>query len=144
MSSFVPSQQVFDKVRSFLKENFCGEKPKQGYRPLGDVDLFIEQLYNLCEASVHYQYQVKRGATKTYPPITEIFTPQWMPKEYKIGAYECLKALECIDYQIDYPKEAKEGVFFDAYMLLQKAMLSVVKIATKYNQTKSYQEAPWS
>ena len=144
MSSFVPSLALFDKCHSFLKEKFGGEKPTEGYRPLGDVDIFIEQLYNLCEASVHYQYQIRQGNNTPYPSTIEIFTPQWMPQEHKVSAYECLKALECIDYQIEYPREAREGVFEEAYLNLQKAQLAVVKIATQYNKTKAYQEAPWS
>jgi hypothetical protein len=141
MSSFVPNLKTFDVARSYLEKAF-GKNPSEGYRPIGDVDLFIEKLYNLCEASVHYQYVTSRGGDAPYPPTLEIFTPEWMPQDHECEAFECLKALDCIDYQIEYPR-ARDGVFEEAYMLLQKAKYNVLKKAIKLDTIKAYKEAPW-
>jgi hypothetical protein len=141
MSSFVPNIKTFDVARSYLEKAF-GKNPSEGYRPIGDVDLFIEKLYNLCEASVHYQYVTSRGGDKPYPPTIEIHTIQWLPKEYEVGAFECLKALDCIAYQIEYP-QANDGKWAEAYTLLRNAQYNVLKTAVKLDTIKAYKEAPW-
>jgi len=145
MSSHVPSQDTFDRVLSFLMFHFGGSQPKQGFRPFGDVQLFMEQLLNLCESSVHYQYHTSRGDETPYPPSMEIFK-DWKPKEYLVSelvAFEIVQLLDCINYQIEYYKEPKDGIYIEAYINLQKARYQVLSIAVDLENIKAYKDAPW-
>ena len=142
MSSFVPNLKTFDIARSHLEKAF-GKSPSQGYQPIGDIDLFIEKLYNLCEASVHYQYVASRGGEAPYPPTIEIHTPQWMPTEHvNISGFECLKALDCISYQIENPS-VQYGIYNEVYLQLQIAKYVVLKETIKLDSMQAYKDAPW-
>ena len=139
MSSFVPDQKVFDRAWNFCKKAFDGDKPTLGYKPIGDVDIFMEKLMNLCIMSVHRQYE----GDQNYPHTVEIFTPQYMPQEFQVTAIEALKALNCIHYQIEYPHVRNE-VYMEAFAHLNEARYAILAHISKIEKNKLYNDAPWS
>ncbi len=140
MSSFVPSNNTFFTVLSFLNDYSA----KTGYSLVG-VDRigagpenvntsFIERLLNLNIKSVAKQYN-------DHADTVEIYTPEFMPVEIKfVTAEACLKQLECISYQIESPE-----LDYETYSQLQALQLHLVKEMSKasLNNNKAYQESPW-
>jgi hypothetical protein len=142
MSSHAPNQDTFDSVRTFLEKQF-GKEPIQGFCPLGDVDVFIEQLANLAECSVHEQHnQNAKFNDEDYPKHIEIFTDEWSPKDLPITSRQCLKNLEYICYQIEKPN-AKGGVYIEAYVKLQTAKFEVLKMIANLKHDKDYEKTKW-
>ena len=141
MSSYVPSNNTFFAVLSFLNDY----SEKSGYSLVGtDLigtgnkhinEMFIEKLLNLCIKSVNKQYK------KPVASSTEIYTPDFMPITIKFIENEnCLKQCENIDYQIEHEELDQE-----TFCKLKELQLHLMKEIYKkqLSNNKKYQNAPW-
>ena len=141
MSSYIPSNNTFSAVLSFLNDY----SDKSGYSLVGtDLigagnkhvnEMFIEKLLNLVIKSVNKQYNNEAE------PTTEIYTPAFMPIVIKfIGKEMALKQCENIDYQIEHSELDQE-----TFSKLQSLQLYLVKEICKkqLSENKVYQNSPW-
>ena len=141
MSSYVPSNNTFSEVLSFLNDF----SEKTDYSLVGTYligagnkhinEMFIERLLNLCIKSVNKQYN------KPVEPTTEMYTTAFMPIVIKFIENEnCLKQCEHIDYQIEHSELDHE-----TFGKLQALQLHLVKDIHKkqLSNNKKYQLAPW-